>query len=87
LPNIATNAASSEIRRLAYRRPVADDNLVRWRFLNRWNDGGLTRDSRLVEGEEDRAEEGCRLLGRVRSEVLMDVDDKGRADGREQARL
>ena len=42
------------------------DNLARWRFLNRWDDGGLTRDRRLIESEEDCTGEGRGLFVRVR---------------------
>ena len=63
------------------------DDLARRAFLNRWNGGSLTRDGRLVESEEDRAEEGGRLVVRVRLEVRMDIDDKSRTDGRKQACL
>ena len=33
------------------------DDPIRWIFLNRWNDGGSTQDSGLVECEEDSAKE------------------------------
>jgi len=63
------------------------DDLARWRFLDRWNSGGLAQDRRLIEGEEDCAEDGCGLFVRVGLKFRMDIDDESRADGREQARL
>jgi hypothetical protein len=63
------------------------DDVVRWASLNGWNGGGLTGDGGLIEGEEDGAEEGCRLLVRVGLEVRMDIDDESRADSRKQTSL
>jgi len=63
------------------------DDLARRAFLDRWNDGGLTGDGRLIESEEDGTEEGRGLVVRVGLEVGMDVDDESGADGREQTRL
>ena len=63
------------------------DDLVRWIFLNRWDDGGLAGDSGLIESEEDGAEEGHGLVVRVGSEVRLDVDNESRTDGGEQTRL
>jgi hypothetical protein len=45
------------------------DDLAWWVLLNRWGGGNLTGDSRLVESEEDGAEEGGRLLVGIRLEV------------------
>jgi len=63
------------------------DDLAGRIFLGRWNDGSFVRDSRLVEGEEDRAQEGHRLIVRVGLEFRVDVNDEGRTDGRKQTRL
>ena len=63
------------------------DDLARWGFLNRWDGRSLIGDGGLIEGEEDGTEEGSRLLVGVGLEVRMDIDDKRRADGREQTRL
>ena len=65
------------------------DDLARWIFLNRWNDGGLAGDSGLIESEKDGAEEGHGLvvLVRVGLEVRLDVDNGSRTDGGEQTRL
>ena len=86
-PGIATNAASNDIRRLAYMKPVIVDDLAQWVLLNRRNGGHLTGDGGLVESEEDSAKKGCRLVVRIGLEVRMDIDDESRADGREQTRL
>ena len=40
-----------------------------------------------VEGEEDGAEEDCGLIVRVGLEFGIDVDNEGRANGREQTYL
>ena len=63
------------------------DRLARRVFLNGRNGRRVTRDGGLVEGDENGAEEGGRLLVRIWSEVGMDVDDKGGADGGEQTGL
>ena len=63
------------------------NDLARWTSLNRWNGGGLTGDGGLVESEEDGAEEGSGLFIWIGSEVRMEIDDEGRADGGEQTRL
>jgi len=63
------------------------DDLARWVFLNGRNCRGLTRGGRLIESEENRAEEGCRLFIRIGSEVRMDVDDEGGVDSGEQTGL
>jgi len=63
------------------------DDLAGRALLDGWHGGGLVRDGRLVEGEEDRTEEGCRLLVRIGLETRVDVDDEGGADGGEQTRL
>jgi len=60
---------------------------MRWVSLDRWNGGGFTGDSGLVESEEDRAEEGGGLFIGIGLEVRMDIDDESRADGREQTCL
>ena len=41
------------------------DDLAGGTLLDEWNGGGFVRDSRLIEGEEDCAEESCGLLVRV----------------------
>ena len=63
------------------------DDLAPWISLGGWDGRGLTGDGGLIEGEEDRAEEGGRLLVGIGLEVRMDIDDKRGADGREQTRL
>ena len=63
------------------------DDLAGGTFLDGWNDGGFVRDSRLVEGEEDCAEESRGLLVRIWLQSRVDVDDEGGTDGREQTRL
>jgi len=63
------------------------DDLARRIFLNRRNGGRITRDGGLVESEENGAEEGGGLLVRIGSEVGMDIDDEGGADGGEQTGL
>ena len=63
------------------------DDLARWIFLSGRNAGGLTGDGGLIESEEDGAEEGGRLLVGIGLEVGIDIDDKSRADGREQTCL
>ena len=68
-------------------QPGDGDDLAGRAFLGGWDGGGFVRDGRLVEGEEDRAEEGCGLLVRIGLETRVDVDDEGRADGGEQTRL
>jgi len=55
--------------------------------LNRWDGRSVTRDGRLIESEENRAEEGGGLFVRIGLEVRMDIDDEGGADGREQTGL
>jgi len=40
-----------------------------------------------VEGEKDRTEIGFRPFTRIRLELRLDIDDKGRTDGGEQASL
>jgi len=59
------------------------DDLGRRILLRRRNCRRFTRDSRLVESEEDCAEESSGLFVRVGSEARMDVDDESGADGRE----
>ena len=63
------------------------DDLAGRVLLNGQNGGGFVWDCGLVEGEEDGAEEGHGLVVGVGLEFGMDVDDEGRADGREQTRL
>ena len=63
------------------------DDLVRCVFLSRWNGRSLTGDGRLIESEENCAEEGGGLLVGIRSEVRMGINDEGGADGREQTGL
>jgi hypothetical protein len=55
--------------------------------LNRWNGERFIRDRRMVEGKEDRTEEGCRLVVGIRLKLRIDIDDERRADCREQAGL
>jgi len=63
------------------------DDLARWISPGRRDGRGLTRDGGLIESEENRAEESGGLLVRIGLEIRMDVDDEGRADGREQTGL
>ena len=63
------------------------DNLARWIPLGRWDGRSGARDGRLIESEENRAEEGGGLLVRIGLEVLVGIDDEGGADGREQTSL
>ena len=63
------------------------DDLAGRTLLDGWDRGGFIRDSRLVESEEDRTEEGCRLVVGIGLEPRVNVDDKGGADGGEQTRL
>ena len=56
------------------------DDLTRWIFLSRWDNGGLTGDGGLVESEKDSAEEGGGFLVRIGLEVRANVDDKSRVD-------
>ena len=63
------------------------DDLARWISLNRWDSRSLIGDGGLIESEEDGTEEGSGLLVGIGLEVQMDIDDKRRADGREQTRL
>ena len=63
------------------------DDLARWVLLGKWNGRSVNRDGRLIESEEDRAEEGGGLFVRIGSEVRMGIDDEGGADGREQTSL
>ena len=48
---------------------------------------GFHLEWQTVEGEEDSAEEGCRLLVWVGSELGLDVNDEGQTDCGEQTRL
>ena len=41
----------------------------------------------MVEGEEESAEEGCRLVVKIWLKLFINVDDESRANGGEQARL
>ena len=63
------------------------DDLAGRGLLGGWDGGGFVRDGRLIEGEENRAEEGCGLLVRIGLETRVDVNHEGGTDGREQARL
>ena len=45
--------------------PSDGDDLAGRILWDEWDGGGFVRDGRLVEGEEDHAEEGCRLLVRI----------------------
>ena len=55
------------------------------------SDGGDNRgfvwDRGTIEGEEDRAEEGCGLVVGIGLKLRVDVDGKSRTDGREQTSL
>ena len=42
--------------------PSDGDDLTRWVFLNRWNGGGFTWDSGLIESQEDRGQESHGLF-------------------------
>ena len=46
--------------------PSDGDNLTGGTFLGGWNGGGFIWDSRLIEGEEDCAEESYGLLVWIR---------------------
>jgi len=63
------------------------DDLAGRALLDGWDGGGFVLDGRLVEGEKDRAEEGCRLLVRIGLETRVDVGDEGGTNGGEQTRL
>jgi len=63
------------------------DDLAGRALFDGWDGGGFVRDGRLVEGEEDCTEDGCRLLVWIGLEPRMDVDDEGGTDGGEQTRL
>ena len=63
--------------------PGDGDDLAWGAFLGGWNSRGLVRYSRLVEGEEDRAEEGCGLFVRIWLETRIDTNDEGGTDGGE----
>ena len=63
------------------------DNIIGWVLLDVRNSWSFTRDCRVIEGEEDGAEEGRRLVVGVGLEFRLDIDDEGRADGREQTGL
>ena len=63
------------------------NDLARRIFLNRWDNRSLTGDGGLIESEKDGTEESSGLLVGIGLEVRMDIDDKRRADGREQTRL
>ena len=52
------------------------DDLAGWILLNRWNNGGLAGDGRLIESEEDCTEEGCGLLVWIGLKVGTNVDDE-----------
>lgn len=51
------------------------------------NDDGFGSDRRIVEGEEDRMKEGRGLVAGILLEFGVDIDDEGRADGREETGL
>ena len=55
--------------------------------MNGWNGEGFVWDRRMVEGEEDGTEESDRLIAGIRLKLFVDIDDKGRTNSREQARL
>jgi len=63
------------------------DDLAGRALLDGWDGGGFVWDGRLVEGEEDCTEDGCRLLVRIGLETRVDIDDEGGTDGGEQTRL
>ena len=63
------------------------DDLTWGFFLDGRNGRGLVRCYGLIEGEEDRTEEGCGLFVGIRLETRMDVDDECGANRGEQARL
>ena len=58
------------------------DDLSGRALLDGWDGGGFVWDSRLVESEKDRTEEGCRLVVGIGLESCVDVDDEGRTDSR-----
>jgi len=55
--------------------------------VERRGGGVLTGDGRLVESEEDGAEECSRLLVRVGLQLRLDIENECRADGGEQTSL
>ena len=63
------------------------NNLAWWVSPGRWDSRALTRDSGLIEGEEDRTEESYGLFVWIGFEFRADVDDERCADSREQSRL
>ena len=63
------------------------DDLAPWAPLNGRDGGGLSGNGGLVESEEDGPQERRGLFVRIGLEIRVDIDDKGRADGREQAGL
>jgi len=63
------------------------DDLAQWVPLGRWDGRSVTRDGRLIEGEENCAEEGGGLLVRIGLEVRMGINDEGGADGGEPTSL
>jgi hypothetical protein len=56
-------------------------------LLNRRNCGRFVWDRGVVEGEEDRTEEGCRLVTGIGLKFRIDIDDERGADCREEAGL
>ena len=63
---------------------IDGDNLAGRVLLN---GEGFIWDCGMVEGEEDDTEESCRLVAGIRLNLFVDIDDKGRTNSREQARL
>ena len=63
--------------------PGDGDDLARGFFQGGWNGRDFVRYGGLVEGEEDRTEEGCGLFIGILLETRLDIDDEGGADGGE----
>ena len=66
---------------------IDDDDLAGRILLDGQNGVGFIWDCGMIEGEEDGTQEGCRLIVGAWLKLFIDVDNKGRANGREQARL
>ena len=78
------NATNSKIRRLVYIRHVAVTTSL---GFPEWAERRGSRPERRIGWSAEGAEEGGRLFVGIRLEIQMDVDDEGRAEGREQTGL
>ena len=70
-------------RQARVHEPGDGDDFTRGIDLGGWNGSGFVRDGRLIEGEEDRTEEGCGLIVWIGLETRVDVDDERGANGGE----